>query len=154
MLITILIIVMIVMHMQNKLCTIQFFSPPNNQFTAPPKKVQTPGQERIQKHPRKQKSQKKISPWPTSFINWAWPLWYGKFPLAILGYLSGCAPSQFLHTCSLTGKTGKSPLFIATTENISVINILLLNPKHSSYWEENSLYPSWNQYQDSSTCKY
>ena len=28
--------------------------------------------------------------------------------------------------------------FLATTENISVINILLvLNPKHSSYWEEN-----------------
>jgi len=27
---------------------------------------------------------------------------------------------------------------IATTENISVINVLLvLNPKHSSYWEEN-----------------
>jgi len=31
--------------------------------------------------------------------------------------------------------------FIATAENISVINILLvLNPKHISYWEEN--YPS------------
>jgi len=28
--------------------------------------------------------------------------------------------------------------FIATTENISVASILLLlNPKHSSYWEEN-----------------
>jgi len=28
--------------------------------------------------------------------------------------------------------------FIAATENINVINILLaLNPKHSSYWEEN-----------------
>jgi len=32
--------------------------------------------------------------------------------------------------------------FLATTENVSVINILLvLNPKHSSYWEENQLYP-------------
>jgi len=28
--------------------------------------------------------------------------------------------------------------FIATTENISVINILpVSNPKHDSYWEEN-----------------
>ena len=28
--------------------------------------------------------------------------------------------------------------FLATTENISVTNILLsLNPKHSTYWEEN-----------------
>jgi len=34
------------------------------------------------------------------------------------------------------GQLGLS--IIATTENISVINILLvLNPKHSSYWEEN-----------------
>jgi len=36
--------------------------------------------------------------------------------------------------------------FTATTENISVTNILLvLNSKHSSYWEENSLSPSQNQ---------
>jgi len=28
--------------------------------------------------------------------------------------------------------------FTATTENVSIINILLvLNPKHGSYWEEN-----------------
>jgi len=33
--------------------------------------------------------------------------------------------------------------FIATTKNITVINILLvLNPKHSSYWEEKYLYAS------------
>jgi len=45
---------------------------------------------------------------------------------------------------SRTWETRKQVLdFIATTENISVINILLLlNPKHSSYWEENNLYPS------------
>jgi len=31
----------------------------------------------------------------------------------------------------------------ATTKNISIINVLLvLNPKHSSYSEENYLYPS------------
>jgi len=57
-----------------------------------------------------------------------------------LGCLSGCAPSQLLHTCSLAEyeKLEKVLDSIATTENISVINILLvLNPKHSSYWQEN-----------------
>jgi len=40
------------------------------------------------------------------------------------GYLSGFAPSQLLD-------------FIAKPDNISVINILLvLNPKHSSYWRK------------------
>jgi len=35
---------------------------------------------------------------------------------------------------------------LARAENISVINIVLvLNPKHSSYWEENKLYPSEDQ---------
>jgi len=49
--------------------------------------------------------------------------------------VSGCAPSQLLHTCSLAEceKLEKVLNFIATAENISVINILLvLNPKHSS----------------------
>jgi len=57
-----------------------------------------------------------------------------------LGYLSGCTPSQLLHTCSLAEyeRLEKVLDFIATAENISVISILLvLNPNHSSYWEEN-----------------
>jgi len=57
-----------------------------------------------------------------------------------LGDLPGCAPSQLLHTCSRAeyGKLGKVLDFIATPENISVINVLLiLNPNHSSYWQEN-----------------
>jgi len=57
-----------------------------------------------------------------------------------LGSLPGYAPSQLLHACSLAQyeKLQKVLDFIATTENISVINILLvLNPKHSSYWMEN-----------------
>jgi len=62
------------------------------------------------------------------------------------GYvLSGCAPSQLLHSCSLGEyeKLEKVLDFIATTENIRVINILLiLNSKHC---EENYLYPSQNQ---------
>jgi len=61
------------------------------------------------------------------------------FPLASLGWLPGSAPSQLLHTCSIAehGRLEKVLDFLATTENISVINtLLLLNPKHSSYWEE------------------
>jgi len=59
--------------------------------------------------------------------------------VAQLGWLAGNAPSQLLHTCSLAEyeKLEKVLDFTATTENISVINILLLNPKHSSYRKEN-----------------
>jgi len=63
----------------------------------------------------------------------------GSISIGQLGYLSGYAPSQLLHACSLAEpwETGKVLDFSATTENISVINILLvLKPKHSSYWEE------------------
>jgi len=57
-----------------------------------------------------------------------------------LGYLSCCAPSQLLHTYSSAEyeKLEKVLDFIAITETINIIKILLvLNPKHSSYWEEN-----------------
>jgi len=57
-----------------------------------------------------------------------------------LGYQSGCVPSQLLHTCSLAehGELKEVLDFLATTKNITVISILLiLNPKHNSYWEEN-----------------
>jgi len=46
------------------------------------------------------------------------------------------AVSQLLHTCSLAEyeKVERVLDFIATTENISVINIfLILNPKHRTY---------------------
>jgi len=62
-----------------------------------------------------------------------------------LGCLSGCALSQLPHTSSLAEyeKLEKVLDFIATTENISVINTLLvLNPKHSSYWEEINSVPA------------
>jgi len=52
------------------------------------------------------------------------------------GSLPGCAPSQLLHTYSLTkhGRLENVLDFIATTGNISVINFhLMLNPKHCSY---------------------
>jgi len=57
-----------------------------------------------------------------------------------LSCISGYAPSQLLHTCSLAeyGRLEKVFDFLAATKNISVINILLiLNLKHSSYWEKN-----------------
>jgi len=57
----------------------------------------------------------------------------------LLGWLAVCGPSQLLHTCLLAEyeKLEKVLDLIATTEDISVINILLiLSPKHSSYWEE------------------
>jgi len=56
--------------------------------------------------------------------------------LGSLGWLPGCAPSQLLHACSLAEhrKLDKVLDFLATTENISVTNILLVvNPKHNSY---------------------
>jgi len=67
--------------------------------------------------------------------------------LASLGWLSGSAPSQLLHSSlAQHEKLEKAFDLLATTKNISVINILLLlNPKHSSYWEENELYPRQNQ---------
>jgi len=52
--------------------------------------------------------------------------------------MPGYAPFQLLHTCSLAeyGRQEKVLDFAATTENLGVINtLLLLNPKHSSYWE-------------------
>ena len=47
------------------------------------------------------------------FIKWVWRLWYGIFPLASLGYLSGCAPSQLLPTCLIAEyeKLERSPWF-------------------------------------------
>jgi len=56
-----------------------------------------------------------------------------------LGWLPGSAASQLLHTRSSAehGRLEKVFDFITTTENISVTNaFLVLNPKHSSYWEE------------------
>jgi len=54
-----------------------------------------------------------------------------------LGYLSACAPS---HSCTPAHqlKLEKVLDFIGMTENINVFSIVVvLNPKHSSYWEEN-----------------
>jgi len=75
--------------MQNKLCTVQFFSPADDQFAAW-KKVWTPGQERIQ---NSCKTEKPIVSHPllTPFINWAWMVW--NISIDQLGCLSVYAPS-------------------------------------------------------------
>jgi len=60
--------------------------------------------------------------------------------IAQLGCLPGCAPSHLLRICSSAEyeKLERILDFIAITENIRVVNILLvLYPKHSSYWEGN-----------------
>jgi len=70
-----------------------------------------------------------------SMVSMVWNVSIGQ-----LGCLSGCAPSQLKHTYSVAeyDRLGKVVDFIATTENISVINtLLILNTKYSSYWEEN-----------------
>ena len=80
------------------------------------------------------------SPSQPPSISWAWRPWYGIFPWDSLGSLPGCAPSQLPPTCLLAEHLRLKKLldFIATTESIRVISILLLlNPKHSSYQEEN-----------------
>ena len=48
--------------------------------------------------------------WQSSFLNWAWCLRYGIFPLASLGWLPGSAASQLLHI-SWIWETEKSPWF-------------------------------------------
>ena len=111
-----------------------------------PRKVQTQTRGDLNSWKRQ-----KLIPVPTSqppFINWAWRPWYEVLPPASLGWLPPCAPSQLLRSCSLAEheKLDKVPDSLATTENISVTNILLvLNPKHSYYWEENQLSPTWSQ---------
>jgi len=66
-----------------------------------------------------------------SMVSMVW-----NISMAQLGYPLGCAPSQLPHSCSSTEHGGLEKVLdiIATTENISVINILLVpNPKHSSH---------------------
>jgi len=143
-LITVMIITMIIMNMQSKLCTIFLTTRRPIRHLS----VQTPGPERIQKLAEKREKEQRAfpPPWPTPIHNLGMTCMVWNISIGQLGCLSVCAPSQLLHTCSLAEcwETGKSPGFIATTENISVTNILLLisillilNPKHCSYWEEN-----------------
>ena len=96
-----------------------------------PKKVWTHRQEDLNWQKR-ESADSFLPPGLPSFINRAWCLWHGIFPLASL---AGYVPSQHLHTCSLAehGRLEKVLDFIATTETISVINILLILNHTKSY---------------------
>jgi len=79
------------------------------------------------------------APWPAPIHKLSMMSVVRNMSVGQLGWLSGYAPSQLLHTCCLAeyGKPEKALNFLATTENIGVINsLLILNPNHSSYWEE------------------
>jgi len=121
------------MNKENKLYTIQFShrlttnfaSSPRAAIVEPgncgfreipkkdrtPRKVQTARQERTQTH--RNKKEKFMPPCQPPFLNWACHLWYGIFPLASLGCLPGCIPSQLLDTCSLAeyGRLEINPWF-------------------------------------------
>jgi len=138
-----------VMNMQHKLYTIQFFSPPNDQLCNQrlqnlrnsQKMTELMAKDQIK---IKKNENKKQLP---SFLNGAHRPWHGTFPLPSLGRCLA-VPPQPLHTCPSAehGRLEKALDFTAMTENASATNILLvLNPNHGSYWEENELCPSPNQ---------
>ena len=110
-------------------------------------KVWTPWTKEHSNLKKKKKQRWFLSPSQPPFINSACHLWYGIFPLASWVQLSGCVPSHSCTPAHWLNMGLEDILEIpATTKNISIINVLLvLNPKHSSYSEENYLYPSWNQ---------
>jgi len=147
--------------MQNKLYTIQFSHHPMTDsqpvpeqkwrnleladfvnFMEPPKKTELP-ERFILTEKRGINKGRFLSPCPTPIYKLSMTSMVWNISIGQLGCLSRCAASQLLHTCSSAeyGRMQKILDFLATTETISVINIILvLNPKHSSYWEEN--YPS------------
>jgi len=131
-----MITIMIIMNMQNKLCTIWFShhamtslqSVPEQQsqnseladfanFTELLKKTELP--EKFKREvSNSQKREDPIStPGQPPLINWAWRPWCGIFHLTSLGWLPGCAPSQVLHICSLAEpeKLEKSPWFYSNS---------------------------------------
>jgi len=78
--------------------------------------------------------------WPTHFHKPIMMSWHGICPLASSALcLSVLLPSSCTPPHQLNMRNWRKVLdFVATTANIRVINILLLlNLKHSSYWEKN-----------------
>ena len=151
-----------IMNMQNKLYIILYFSPPDDWFAVSPwaeiakprtqgflwifakllKKAKLPENFEL---PDKRgfkltdKSRMFPAPCPTPIHKLSITSMVWNISIDQLGYLPVCAPSQLLHTCSLAEyeKLEKVLDFISTTENIGVNTILVLNPEHSSCWEEN-----------------
>jgi len=85
------------MNMQNKLYPIQFFSPPDDRFvTDPEQQLQSPKIPNFLKKfelrdkrgfelPETRRADSSLPPSQPPFINCAWHLWYGIFPLVSLG---------------------------------------------------------------------
>jgi len=123
--------------MQNKVYTIQFFSPPHDQ--SPSSNCGFPRANKFcrcywthefcrtrQTHGKVRTHGKKI-PAPAGqppFINWAWCPWYRIFISASLSQLPDCTPSHLQHTCSLAehGRLEKVIDFLAMTKNINVLS--------------------------------
>jgi len=66
--------------------------------------------------------------WPTPIYKLSMMSVVWNIPLASLHLLPGCAPSQFLYTCSLAihGKLEKVLDFLTTAKNISVLSTFFL----------------------------
>jgi len=139
---------MIIMNMQNKLYIICFSHHPiTNLQPVPEQQSWNLENCKFCKTPEKRlnsqwthTTEKTDFPTPTplhrlSMTFMVWNISIGRLGLA--AWLCSL-PALALLIIIWVRETGRSPSFSATTENISVINIfLLLNPKHSSYWEEN-----------------
>jgi len=91
-------IITMIKNTQNKLYTIQFFSLPDDSFTAQ-KKFELPAKRGFQL-PGTEKLIASCTPanpiYKQSMTSVVWNISTGQ-----LGYLSGHAPSQLLHSCSL-----------------------------------------------------
>jgi len=86
------------------------------------------------------RAEKFSGPWPSPVHKLGMTSLVWNTSIGQLGFLSGCAPSQLLHTCSLAeyGRLEEVLHFITPMFSVVAVNILfVLNPKHSSYWEEN-----------------
>jgi len=92
-----------------------------------PERVQSPGNEKADSFP---------TPDQFPVINRKWSLSYGIFPSG--GSAVWLATLLHAWLSAVYQKLEKTLNFIATTKTVSIINIfLLLNLKHSSYWEGN-----------------
>ena len=89
-------------------------------FAKFPQKIELPDKKGFERTDKREERVDSHLPSQTPFINWAWCPWCGVFPLASLGWLPGCAPSQLLHTCSLDEyeKLEKSPCFHSNDKNL------------------------------------
>ena len=95
------------MNIQTKLYKLQFFSPPDNRFTDW-RKFQLAAKKGFNLLENRNAKKNFLSPNQPPFMNWAWHLWYGVFPLDSLAMLS---PGPACLLISWLWETGKSPWY-------------------------------------------